>query len=78
MSQRAGIYRLKDDKQTCLASGCDRKAIYLNAQSSNRGIKRGYCSKHRHMAIAQVSYKTSEHRMKRLEEYIDRLRILDS
>jgi hypothetical protein len=38
---------------TCMVVGCERRAIYRNAESArSKGTQRGYCSIHRALAVS--------------------------
>jgi len=45
----------KPDATACMVIGCDRRALYRGCNS-----KRGYCSTHRSLAVAQWSESSVE------------------
>lgn len=51
----------KLDISRCMVVGCDRAALYRNAKTStHQGVVRGYCAKHKHLAVGKYSEKTFE------------------
>ncbi len=50
----------KQDVSVCMVAGCERRALYQNAQSRRMGRKRGYCSAHKALASSSYSAKTQE------------------
>lgn len=50
MSRRLGT-EIKD-AAICMAVGCTKKALYVNARSRRNGRARGYCSEHKSMAFS--------------------------
>ena len=57
MSGIEGIDTRKPDRTLCLVTDCGKKGLYRSARS-----KAGYCSIHKHLAVARVVADGDSHR----------------
>jgi hypothetical protein len=43
------------DQSVCMVVGCERAALYRNAESSKtKGTQRGYCRGHKQLAVSNI------------------------
>jgi hypothetical protein len=49
-----GQIETKKPIEICMAVGCSKRAIYINAHSARRHSRRGYCSIHKSFAVCAL------------------------